>query len=188
MKNLIILLSLFIMISCKSQSPIYTLGQSPVNSPKNSYLKDTDNVLNKFSGTWVYNENGKIFTVVIQKAEMVKLIDYYTDRLHGNYVYTINGNTVVNTNTSNFTGKKSRIFGARLWEGDPNKVSVYFKDPERPRVHSKVILTYSNQSGIEKLHWDLKVTGIVPAQGIPGMSLNPATDIRVPTDIELIKQ
>ncbi|PJJ64233.1 DUF6705 family protein [Chryseobacterium geocarposphaerae] len=188
MKNLIILLFLFVMISCKSQSPIYTLGQSPVNSPENSYLKDTDNVLNKFVGTWTYNKNGKIFTIILNKAEMVKIIDYYVDELQGNYIYTINGNTVVNTNTSNFTGKKSRIFGFTLWEGNTNKVTLYFKDPERPRIHSKIILTYSNQNGIEKLHWDLKVTGIVPAQGIPGMSLNPATDVRVPTDIELIKQ
>lgn len=188
MKNIIILLFLFIMISCKSQSPVYTLGQSPINKPQNCYLKDTNNILNKFSGTWVYNENGKIFTVVIQKAEMVKLIDYYVDELWGNYKYTVNGNAVVNTDINVFAGENSRIFGFTLWEGNTNKVTLYFKDPERPRVHSNVVLTYSNQNGVEKLHWDLKVTGIVPAQAIPGMSLNPATDVRVPTDVELVKQ
>lgn len=188
MKNLIILLFLFVMISCKSQSPIYTLGQSPINKPQNCYLKDTENVLNKFVGTWTYSENGKIFTVVIQKAEMVKLIDYYVDELLGNYKYIVNGNTVVNTNINTFSGEKSRIFGFTLWEGNTNKVTLYFKDPERPRIHSKIILTYTNQNGIEKLHWDLKVTGIVPKEGIPGKPLNPATDIRVPMDIILTKQ
>lgn len=187
MKNSLFLL-IFTVISCKSQSPIYTLGQSPINKPNNCYLKDTNNVLNKFVGTWTYSENGKILTVIIQKAEMVKLIDYYVDELLGNYKYIVNGNTVVNTNINTFAGEKSRIFGFTLWEGNSNKVTLYFTDPERPRVYSNVILTYSNQNGVEKIHWDLKVTGIVPAQGIPGKPLNPATDVRVPTDIELIKQ
>lgn len=185
MRNLIILLFLFVMISCKSQSSIYTLGESPTNLPNNAYIKDTNNILNKFSGTWKYENNGKTFTITLQKYK-ADLNGYYKDMLKGYYIYTNGSLTIVDT--SNYPINKSKISGAWLWENNLDKVSSLFYDPERPRVSCEVDLTYSNQGGVEKLHWELKVKGIVPAQGIPGMSLNPATDVRVPTDIELIKQ
>ncbi|NMR35906.1 hypothetical protein HIO71_17140 [Chryseobacterium aquaticum] len=187
MKNYLIIILTFILMACKAQSPVYTLGQSPVDKLKNSYVKDTNNVLNKFSGTWIYSQNGQVFTVNLQKAEMVFLINYFVDELLGNYKYSINNNTIVNTILPDFSGKKSRIFGFTIWEGNPNKVTLFFRDPERPRVSCQVDLTYSNQGGIEKLNWELRVTGILP-QGVPGKTLNPATDVRVPTNMELIKQ
>ncbi len=172
-------------VNCKAQSPVYTLGQSPISKPQNSYLKDTNNVLNKFVGIWKYSENEKQFTVIIQKAEMVKLINYYTDQLQGNYTYILNGNYIVNTITTNFSGKQSRLKGATLWEGDANKVTLFFYDPERPKMSCRVTLTYSNTNGVEKLHWDLKLTGYISSRD-PNM--NQATDFRVPTNVELIKQ
>lgn len=170
-------------VNCKAQSPVYTLGQSPINKPQNSYLKDTNNILNKFVGTWIYSQNGKIFTIILQKSEMVKLINYYVDELNGSYKFIDNGVTIVDTN--NYPLLNSKLTGAQLWEGNPNKVSIYFYDPERPKMSCKVILTYSNINGIEKLHWDLKLTGYVSSRD-PNM--NPATDFRVPTNVELIKQ
>lgn len=185
MKNLIILLCVCLMISCKSQSPIYNLGDESINIPQNSYQKDTENVLNKFAGTWVYSDNGKIFTVTLNKAEMVKLINYYVDELQGSYFYSTNGNIIVNTATPVFTGKNSAISGATLWEGDDNKVKLYFEDPERPKMSARVSLTYSNQNGVEKLHWQLKHTGTLPQ--LPGDSA-PLLNFRVPTDVYLVKQ
>lgn len=185
MKNLIILLFVCLMISCKSQSPIIKLGDGTINIPNNAYLKDTENILNKFAGTWIYNNNGKVFTVILNKAEMVKIIDYYTDELQGNYSYSDNGNIIVNTSTPIYTGKNSRIFGVTLWESYNNKVTCFFKDPERPKMSAEVTLTYFNQNGIEKLHWQLKHTGTSPQ--LPGDSA-PLLNFRVPTDVYLIKE
>ena len=185
MKNLLILLFVCFMISCKSQSPVYTMGDGTINIPQNAYLKDTENVLNKFAGTWTYSENGKIFSIILNKAEMVKLINYYVDELQGSYFYSNNGNMIVNTATPVFAGENSRIFGAILWEGDDNKVTLFFKDPERSKMSAEVTLTYSNQNGVKKLHWQLKHTGTSPQ--LPGDSA-PLLDFRVPTDVYLIKQ
>jgi hypothetical protein len=179
----VLLLIIFTVISFKSQSPVFTLGQSPVNLPMNSYIKDTNNILNKFVGTWLYNQNGKMFTMSINKQEMIDFNEYYKDMLFGNFKYQINNSLIANTFGK--TGFKSGITGATLWEGNPNKVTLFFDDPERPKMSARVTLTYSNINGIEKLHWDLKLTGYVSSRD-PNM--NPATDFRVPTNVELIKQ
>jgi len=184
MKNIAILTLFLLNMACNAQSPIYTLGQSPINKPKNSYLKDTNNILNKFAGTWKYSESGKVFTIILNKAEMVNLDDYYVDELQGNFKYLINNNIIANTTTPNFNGKNSRIFGFTLWD-DPNKVTLFFYDPERPRMGARVTLTYSHVNGVEKLHWDLQLTGYRSSRD-PNM--NPATDFRVPTDVVLVKQ
>ena len=185
MKPYLALILISLMINCKAQSPVYTLGQSPINKPQNSYVKDTNNILNKFSGTWIYNYAGKTFTVILNKMEMVNLNEYFVDELEGNFKYHINANIIANTNTGSFTGKNSTINGAKLWEGNSNKVTLFFDDPERPKMSARVTLTYSNTNGIEKLHWDLKLTGLISSRD-PNM--NPATDFRVPTNVELIKQ
>ncbi len=175
---------MLIAMSCNSQTPIYTLGQSPINKPKNSYVKDTNNVLNKFSGTWQFSNNGETFKIFMNKAVFVNLSDYYVDELRGNFYYQKNGN-VIDTNIPTFTNENSTIYGFTLWEGNPNKVTLFFDDPERPKMSCRVTLTYSNNNGIEKLHWDLKLVGL-PASRDPNM--NPAKDFRVPTNVELIKQ
>ncbi|MGI9652450.1 DUF6705 family protein [Chryseobacterium sp. RLHN22] len=185
MKIFLVILLLTMIVNCKAQSPVYTLGQSPINKPQNSYVKDTNNILNRFAGTWVYSQNGKVFTIILQKSEMIDLNDYYVDELQGNFKYSVNNNMIANTDTSNFSGKNSTIFGFTLWEGNPNKVTLFFSDPERPKIGARVTLTYSNINGIEKLHWDLKLTGYVSSRD-PNM--NQATDFRVPTNVELIKQ
>ncbi|QQV03221.1 MULTISPECIES: DUF6705 family protein [Chryseobacterium] len=183
MKNFLAILLLTMIVNCKAQSPVYTLGESPVNLPMNSYIKDTNNVLNKFVGTWIYNQNGKIFTININKQEMIDFTEYYKDMLFGNFKYQVNNLIIVDTFGK--TGFKSGITGATLWEGNPNKVSLFFSDPERPKMSCKAVLTYFNVNGVEKLHWDLKLTGYVSSRN-PNM--NQATDFRVPTNVELIKQ
>jgi len=183
MKQILAILLLTMIVNCKAQYPIYTLGQSPINKPQNSYIKDTNNILNKFTGTWKYSENGKVFIIVLQKVEMVFIIDYYKDLLKGKYEYINNGITIVDT--SNFPLLNSKLTGAKLWDGDSNKVTLFFDDPKRPKMSCEVTLTYSNINGIEKLHWDLKLTGYVSSRD-PNM--NQATDFRVPTNVELIKQ
>ena len=174
-------------MACKAQSPVYTLGSNsvPIKVPNNAYIKDTNNILNKFTGIWMYQENGKIFTLNLQKSENKKLITYYVDELNGFYKYMNNGSIIVDTSDQPLS--KSKITGARISVENPNKIILFFYDPERPRVSSQVDLTYSNQGGVEKLNWELRVTGILP-QGVPGKTLNPATDVRVPTNMELIKQ
>lgn len=183
MKQLIILTAILIATACKGQTPVYTLGtQLPNNIPDGCYVKDNNNILDKFTGTWVLNQNGTTFTVTLTKGIMVPIADHYRDDIQGRYKYVVNGNTIVNT--ENYTGNNSRIQTTFLNFGT-EKIALFFYDPERPKIGSRVFLTYSNVGGVEKLHWELKVMGYQPI--LPGEPA-PQLDFRVPTNCELIKQ
>lgn len=163
------------MCSCNAQSPVYTLGEGPVNLPNNAYIKDTNNILDKFTGTWKYENNGKAFNINLQKVKH-DLDDYYKDMLKGYYTYT-DGSLII-VDTSNYPINDSQITGARLWKNNPNKVTLFFYDPERDRLSCEVTLTYSNQGDVEKLHWNLKVKSIRQQKIAPGVTLKPGTDVR----------
>ena len=65
------------------------------------------------------------------------------------------------------------------------RIALFFYDPERPKIGSRVFLTYSNVGGVQKLHWELTIMGYQPI--LPGEP-TPQLDFRVPTNCELIKQ
>ena len=124
-KNIILVIAFQLTLSCQSQTPIYTIGESPANKAIGSYIKDTNNTLNKFVGTWTFNQNSQVFTITLQKAEMVNILnEYYKDMIKGSYVYSINNSIIVNT--ENFTGDNSKITGAMIWRDEPNKLNVFF--------------------------------------------------------------
>ncbi|WP_396170340.1 DUF6705 family protein [Flavobacterium sp.] len=181
MKKTIILLVICFTYGCKAQT--YTLGvDSPNIIPPGSYFQDSNHILERFIGTWVFNQNGQNFKVTLNKIEQRPLSNYYRDDIIGSYIYSINGNTVVNT--EGFIGDNSKIETVFI-NSNNNKISLFFYDPERPKIGAKVILNYSNVGGVEKLHWELLVTGYLPV--LPGES-SPQLDFRVPTNCELIKQ
>ena len=172
------------MISCKSQSPIYTFGSNNIPStiPNNAYIKDTNNILNKFTGSWKYESNGKTFAINLQKT-MMNLSNYFVDELNGYYKYIDDNSTIIDT--SNFPINKSRITGGWIRNGNLNKVTLFFYDPARPKMSCEVDLTYSNTNGVEKLQWNLRLVGLPASRD---HNMNPATDFRVPTDVVLVKQ
>ena len=183
MKQLIILTARLIATACKGQTPVYILGtDSPNIIPSGSYFKDNNHILDKFIGTWVLNQNGQQFIIQLNKLEMNSSNNYFIDTIIGSYKYILNGNTIVNT--ENYTNGNSKIQYVFL-NNDLNKIALFFDDPERPKIGAKVFLTYSNVSGVEKLHWELKVMGYQPI--LPGEPA-PQLDFRVPTNCELIKQ
>jgi hypothetical protein len=183
MKQILILTAILIATTCKGQTPAYTLGtDNPNIIPSNCYFKDNNNILNKFVGTWALDQNGNVFTITLNKALMEPISDFYSDEIQGKYKYVINGNTVVNTES--YTGNNSKIKTTFLNFGT-EKIALFFYDPERPKIGSRVFLTYSNVGGVQKLHWELTIMGYQPI--LPGEP-TPQLDFRVPTNCELIKQ
>lgn len=182
MKQLIILSVILLATNCAGQTPIFTLGQQRNSTPIGCYVKDNNNILDKFIGTWILNQNGAIFTVTLTKGLMVPITDHYRDDIQGQYKYVVNGVTIINT--ENYTGNNSKIRFTFLNYG-AEKIALFFDDPERSKVGAKVYLTYSNIGGIEKLKWELKSTGYLPI--LPGDAI-PQFNFRVPTNVELIKQ
>lgn len=84
-------------ISCQSQIiPLYPPGDS--HSTSGAYYKDEQFDLNKFVGTWRYENGSNSFTVVLQKRthSFDAINNCYFDMLIGEYEY-IDGSTTIST-------------------------------------------------------------------------------------------
>ena len=93
------------------------------NELNGDYIKDINNLLNPYIGTWKYEGNGMIFTLKIQKVEQY-MSAYndgtykYSDKLFISYKFVKNGVTLVdNLNeplVNSFSNGNGKKFG-RYW-------------------------------------------------------------------------
>jgi hypothetical protein len=101
MKKIIILVVLLNSFIAQSQIFVLGSGNIPMDPPAGSYIKDLNNELDIYVGTWVWQQGNEIVTFKIQKAihELFENTGVYYDYLVGDYKYTTdNGSSyVVNT-------------------------------------------------------------------------------------------
>lgn len=189
MKHIIIFLSVSLVLNCKAQSPIISYNSS--NIPKNAYCKDLNNDLDKFTGTWKYENGNTELVITIVKNEQIDLDSYYTDELAGNYKYIENGVEIVNTLLNNFNDNAS-FSGSEMSE-DTSEFSFSLDDPGKPRATYNLDVKYLglDLGGNIKLKWKLIQTdfysGYVPGETPPTNSELDQT-IRLPLNVVLIKQ
>jgi len=133
MKNIIRILIIFTLtiISCKAQTvSLETLAKCqqenpPFPCPKNyNYVKDINNLLNKYVGTWKGNLNGKVYEFNFIKKENVG-DDIKDDRLIGRFK-VINSIGTVLYNTLNETNDNETFFLGRNFQPDLEAYMVYF--------------------------------------------------------------
>ncbi|NBL64574.1 hypothetical protein GV828_05090 [Flavobacterium sp. NST-5] len=98
MKKMFLTYLFFLYVFSFGQNPIIPIesldGSTP---PLGAYLKDTNNRQIPYIGTWRYAQNGKELTIVLKRYTMVNLGSIYQDILIGEYKYSENGVTIVNT-------------------------------------------------------------------------------------------
>ncbi|CAI9681231.1 hypothetical protein HZQ11_17060 [Elizabethkingia anophelis] len=100
MKNLLFIITIIFSLSCSAQE--YPLNTSFKTIPQGSYLKDTQNELSCYTGTWKTLFNGKDITLDIQKIEKYSVKypknEFFRDILLIRYtVKDGNGNTLQST-------------------------------------------------------------------------------------------
>lgn len=97
-KILFIIITVWGSITLLSQSPILPLNTPYHQITHNSYLKDTQNQLSPFVGTWVYQQGNTKVTIKFQKVMDYKNTGpaphYYKDRLKANYKVEKNGGII----------------------------------------------------------------------------------------------
>lgn len=195
---MLLFLSLFVVSRASAQSPILPLTTEDIgdNIPNNAYLKDLNNDLDKFVGTWQYSSNGTKLTVLIQKIEMYsnEHFHYYEDVLIGRYKFEVNGSVIID----NLVAIEPLISGSVINPINNNKLSfVGVVDPQRKRVNYNLELTHqmelsmTSTNAVEKLVWDLKITeigwcGSLPNQTAPAPS-ECLKDNRLPLNVRLTK-
>ncbi len=176
----------FTFLSCKAQTilEIVPLESSRVK-PAYTYFKDVNNLLDKYEGTWKYQNGSTSFTITLEKIEedYNSAFKHYFDRLKGEYQYIENGIEIINTlpqltqNTSNV--HKGNIGGSHIIDKDqilvcedctPNekRVKLYFNDPARDYLNNNIILqTLQEDNPVINQQGKIKVTilgrgGMIP--------------------------
>jgi hypothetical protein len=142
MKKILITLTILIAFSCKSQ--IIPQNNAYVEIPNNAYIKDTQNFLDNFVGTWHYQNGNEQFTITLAKVLHHDYGSWYEDILIGEYKYIdSNSTTLVNTlsdiNTPsihhNISGATSlvRLEYPKCPECDTGeyRIKSFFYDPDR---------------------------------------------------------
>ena len=188
MKQLYLIL-IFCWWGCRSQSPVLPLQGSGARSQQGAYYKDIDNIFNKFSGTWKFQNGQEIFTITLQKKVMKYDADdnIYLDILIGEYAYTnSNGLTIVNTlNNLNqdMAPFENNIGGAVITNREElinlRGVEMYFRDPERLYLNQYILLKFIEGSNGIANRIEVKFRGdtsLLPNENSPKSTRVPVHD------------
>lgn len=97
MKTLKIIITLFILnINC-AIGQIVDLDDRDGSIIANTYYKDTQNKLNQFEGTWVYDDGINYIKLILVKKYQFPEANYFEDILVGEIQYKNDGNEIINT-------------------------------------------------------------------------------------------
>lgn len=184
MKNILLLVTIIIAIACKAQT--VPLNSNYWEYPQGTYIKDTFNEMDKFVGTWQYNNGTDILTIVLQKKIHVYDGEYYFDMLIGEYQYTNNGIEIVNTlsllNNSNYPINEHYIGGEYIINNDSyppcincinneKRFKLGFGDPERNYLSLSLVLRYLTPNIGEPIKMTATLIsnggGIIPEENSP---------------------
>lgn len=97
MKKVYFILTFFTGSILNAQTPIIDISQSRLGQPDGYYMKDINNLLNPFEGTYVYTNGTTSFKIVLVKKVQQYNGRYYEDLIIGEYQYIENGIEKANT-------------------------------------------------------------------------------------------
>ena len=154
MKKILIVLIVLTSLSCKSQ--IIPQNNAYVDIPEGAYIKDTQNFLDNFVGTWQYQNGNEQFTIKLYKELHHQFTSWYEDILYGEYQYIdANGTNIINTIPNlniNYSSKLyHQIAGATslarlLYHPCPEcsigeyRIKCFFSDPDREYQNLAIVL------------------------------------------------
>lgn len=121
--------------------------------PENAYLKDINNELNSYTGTWKGSWDNKTIFIIFKKVtnKYDEVFKYYRDYLIGKFkVVDVNGNIMFD-NTS-LPDDKVKIEGSGFRKKD-NKYSLIYIDDDLCGASGniRIIFTDNNKT---KLNWE----------------------------------
>jgi len=169
MKQILNIILMFTILSCKAQSIIVPIGSGQtLKFTPEYYKKDINSEFDKFEGTWKYINGNTELTFKLKKEEHYQTSpdSNYQDLLVGEYFYKSNGIIVVNTldnfNNPSVSGYSHNISGSNFKHRLPShcidnsnvaeiKIGLILSHPVEYDTEGRAILRYVNDNGIEKL-------------------------------------
>jgi hypothetical protein len=153
------------------------------------YFKDTNNNLDKFEGTWIYEDATRKLTIVLQKKEFFEIGSPHSDVVIGNYIYEENGVELINTLTNPAASQGSddiyhiEMYGFR----NSSKIVGDFEDPIRSKwADYTLYLTFDSSDLLSpqpKLLWNIHFYEFYNPDG----DLDATQELRVPSLLTLTK-
>lgn len=140
---------MFVMFSCKAQTyPLRTFTEVP----DNSYLKDTNNELPAYEGTWKGTWNNKIIYVTFNKITNAykSSLNYYSDRLIARFKVTDLNGTILFDYT-NLTDDQVKIEGGRFRKSD-DKYGFTYVDRDLCMRSGQIFINFIDSTKT-KLQW-----------------------------------
>ncbi len=189
--TLTIVTSLIITFSSYSQETIVNIEDRYNLDPYEAvltdnvfYVKDTNNLLNKFLGSWIYDDGIHYLKIVVTKhTHIYDEIKDYEDEIWIKTEYKLNGVEKYNT-----TGG---IFGNYMI--NTSTVKVIYKEPSLTSCYRRKIgdlrLEYSiNPSNVEQLGWTRTNTITEGKTVCPNGGEVDDSDFLIPANLLLTKQ
>ena len=191
MKKYILLLIFAVSFSCKAQQTI-PMSQDYTNYLKNNnYIKDTNNDLDKFVGTWKWispTNSNTYFEINLYKVvywNPNNFDNFFIDKILGNYKYVENGIVITNTltwNTNNdLYSSTFPVIMSNVEKPLFKELLINMRDVAKNKTCKADFKIIDLDATILTANWKMKYTDgwrIEPVQ--PGFS--------IPTDIILVKQ
>lgn len=109
--------------------PLTELGEINEQENVTYYYKDIDGDLNKFLGTWKYQDANKELIIVFYLNEHIESGGSYCDELYAKFKYTENDTVIYNTLLDISDDAKYHIFGGSIFADSRNKLSLSYFEP-----------------------------------------------------------
>lgn len=151
MKKLLTLINFVcVFVFCSAQTyPLRTF----TNLPENAYLKDTNDELKDYEGTWSTTWDNKTFYITFKKMINVYNgnLKEYKDILVGKFKVIDNNTNNVLIDNTNIPDDKSKIYGGKFRKKD-DKYSMIYIDRDLCGILGNITINFTDNSKT-KLDW-----------------------------------
>ncbi|MCW3160360.1 DUF6705 family protein [Chryseobacterium oryctis] len=147
MKKISILIFAISLLYCKAQEQTLPLTTMNNELPLNAYIKDTENQLPAFEGTWKGKVNDKTFTIVLKKAKYYDTLSqsnpFYKDLLWGKFQVKDSNDKILFDNLS-LQDNYSKIQGRRIYPS--GKYELIYLDPDLCNKVGLIMIGFTDDS------------------------------------------
>ncbi len=184
MKTKFLIIALFIsIIFCKAQTyPLRTFTEVP----ENAYLKDTNNELQYYVGTWKGTWNNKTIYITFKKItnQYNPNLKYYKDFLIGKFKVMDSNGQILFDNTS-ISDNDAKITGGKFRKVD-DKYSLGYIDPDICNMMGSILINFTSPTKTQMLFAFSDWTDIITPD-CPYYNANPFPE-PLPKNIILTKE
>jgi len=179
MNKYIIILLTFLFLECKSQGQIIDILHDDGSSITNAYYKDVNNLLDPYTGTWIYTHGSRSIKLLLTKKIKHYNKKYYEDVIIGGVEYKENNvvkvNTIPDINNNYVNSIQYPISGNFLFNKDfypkcpecaPNelRLTLDYSEPDKANL-GRMVLRKITVNGQEALKMELIAGSIMYKYG-----------------------